>query len=339
MGNIISPDDLKPVNKVRLDYLKRHYNSVTAENQMKPSYIAPLSKPATNNWTYRFAEADNIVNAARNAEMSVVGHTLIWHRQTPAWLTTGDKAAVTANLEKYVTEVTTHFKEKIIAWDVVNEAFRDGLNSSAANGDWKECLRKENTNPPANDNGSAWNRIIGPEYIELAFLKARTADPGAMLYYNDYNLNSAEKALAVYNMVKDINERYPNVGGRKLIDGIGMQSHHHLNTNPQTMENSIILFASLGVEISITELDIIAADNNEFKLGLGSWKDSNAQQQAAHYAAMFRIFKNHSSKIRRVTFWGLDDGTSWRKENYPTLLDRDYGLKPAFYAVANPQRY
>ena len=339
MGNIVSPNDL---TNVRFNILKRHYNTVTAENHMKPSEIAPSSKPASDDWTsaYRWYDkekekevrADGIVKAVNDAGLKMHGHTLVWHQQTPQWLN-ADQATALANLKKYVTDVTKHFKGKVISWDVVNEAMKDGLSISDAV-DWKKCLRP-----------GGWN-TIGPEYIEEAFLAARKADPDAILFYNDYNLNSNTgngKPLAVFNMVQDINNRYRDVLGGLLIDGIGMQSHHHLNTTPESVEASIVLFSSLGVDITISELDIMAAKatiNNGQPNGLTNpWDDNAAQLQAEKYAAMFRIFKKHEDKISRVTFWGLDDRSSWRASSYPTLLDKDYNLKPAFYAVANPDKF
>jgi len=332
MGNVISPGDL---GTVRFSILKRHYNSATAENDMKPDAIAPGSKPADGwPWPYRYTQTDNkidkIVDAVNAAGMKMHGHTLIWHRQTPSWLTTGNRETVLANLEKYVTDVTTYFEGRVISWDVVNEAMRDGLSASDA-GNWRSCLRTD----------SPWYRAIGSDYIEKAFLAARKADPKAILFYNDYNLNSNTgngKPEAVFNMVKDINTRYPNVEGRPLIDGIGMQSHHHLNTTPQSVEVSIKSFIKLGVKIAISEMDIMASKSDDNNL-TNEWNEDAAQRQAEKYAAMFRIFKNHAGYISRVTFWGLDDGKSWRASSHPTLLDKNYGLKPAFRAVAKPDNY
>ena len=328
IGNIIrNTADFS--NPVRSGILSRHYNTVTAENDMKPIAIAPNPAPASASvtWNYRWNTADTIVDNARNAGFDVHGHTLIWHSQSPEWLANGGETY----LNKFVGDVVEHFKGRLISWDVVNEAMRDGLQPADVAGDWRNCLRLD----------ARWYQSIGPEYIEKAFLAARAADPDAMLYYNDYSLNSFQgnnKQRAVYKMVQDINERYPNVGGRKLIDGIGMQSHHHLNTTPESVEASIQLFSSLGVEIAITEMDIMAAKAGYNNL-MNNWDDSAAQLQAKKYAAMFRIFINHSSEISRVTFWGLDDGTSWRASSRPTLLNGDYSLKPAFYAVSNPQKY
>ena len=324
MGNIISPGDIN--NNVRFGYLKRHYNIVTAENHMKPSNLAPSSNPGSvsANWVYNFSTADAIVKKALDEGFQIHGHTLIWHSQSqsPSWLAAGGEAY----LNKFVTDVVTHFKGKLLSWDVVNEAFRDGLTENDAQ-DWRNCLRKDDS-----PDDSPWYKSIGPDYIEKAFLAARKADPKVKLYYNDYNLNGIGKARATYNMVSELNNKHPG-----LIDGIGMQSHHHLGTNPQTVETSIKLFASLGVEIGITEMDIIAA--NWPDLGLGTWNDNAAQLQAKQYAAMFRIFKNNYKNISRVTFWGLDDGTSWRSQARVTLLNADYTLKPAFHAVMYPNRY
>jgi endo-1,4-beta-xylanase len=328
MGNIISPSDLN--NTVRFNYLKQHYNTLTAENHMKPDNIAPSSKPADDDWNYRWTNADTIVDAAIAEGMNVVGHTLIWHSQTPSWLTTGTRVEVLGNLEKYITDVADHFKGRLISWDVVNEAMRDGLTASNAT-NWRSCLRETGT------DGSRWNVTIGPEYIEKAFLAARAADPDAKLYYNDYNLNNANKARAVYNMVNEINNNN-RVGGRLLIEGIGMQTHHHLGTDPQTVKESIELFASLGVEIAISEMDIQAAGNLPV-VGNITWGDKAKQDQAALYATLFRIFRDNAASISRVTFWGIDDGTSWRYYSHPTLLDKDYNPKPAFYAVMDPDSY
>ena len=341
IGNIVA--NRNEITTMRFDILKRHFNAATAENDMKPDYIAPQNKPAPGAvWNYRFSNADAIVNAARAAGMEMHGHTLVWHSQTPSWLTRDinnnndlDRDEVLANLQKYVTDVTTHFKGRLTTWDVANEVFRDSLQDVTASTDWKTCLRVDAPSGQSNTSFSPWNRIIGPEFIEIAFLAARDADPGVKLYYNDYNLNNPNKAQAVFNMVKDINTRHSNVGGRKLIDGIGMQSHHHIYTSPQSVEASIILFSQLGVEIAITELDIQAAGTFGDRPQI-IWGENAARLQADQYAAMFRIFKKYSNIITRVTFWGLDDGTSWRSNTHPTLLDKDYNLKPAFFAVVNP---
>jgi endo-1,4-beta-xylanase len=327
VGNIIrNTGDFS--NTTRFGILKRHYNTVTAENDMKPQYIAPNSNPGSVSavWNYQFTTADKIVNDARSAGFVVHGHTLIWHSQSPSWLADGGEDY----LNKFVDDVVKHFKGKLISWDVVNEAFRDGLTESDAV-NWKTCLRQD----------APWYQSIGADYIEKAFRAARAADPSVKLYYNDYNLNGIGKRLATYNMVKEINDKWRDNGNPGLlIDGIGMQSHHHINTDPESVKASIIKFIELGVKIDITELDIVAANGGDvYDSRLGAWNDDAARRQAAQYAAMFMVFLEYSPHITRVTFWGLDDGTSWRSANYPTLLDKNYNAKPAFEAVRNPWGY
>ena len=337
LGNVISfPRDTE---NDRFILLKRHFNTVTPENHMKPENIAPSSRPADNNWVYRWNSADDIVDTARVNGMNVVGHTLIWHSQTPSWLTTGTRTEVLGNLNKYIADVAGHFKGKLIAWDVVNEAMKESNNISASDAmNWSSCLRD-----------SGWKTNIGPDYIEKAFLAAREADPDAKRYYNDYNLNNPNKRDAVFNMVEDINGRYPKTGGRPLIEGIGMQTHHHLGTDPETVKDAIKKFALLGVEIAISEMDIQAAGDLP-KVGIVTWGDKAAQDQAVMYATLFKIFKENYQVISRVTFWGIDDDTSWidlengnlkpsNRRAYPTLLNGDYSLKPAFFAVMDPSRY
>ncbi|MDR0321955.1 MAG: endo-1,4-beta-xylanase [Treponema sp.] len=333
IGNIIRSSGSNDLGGIRFDILKHHFNSATAENDMKPDYIAPSSKGGA----YKWSDADKIVAAANEAGLAMHGHTLIWHDQTPGWMTSGSAADIMNNLKKYVTDVTTHFKDnnKVISWDVVNEAIdlTDNLNAQLEGNnwegyDWTKALRD-----------SPWNKA-GTTYIEEAFRAARAADSEAKLFYNDFNLNSLKKSRATYLMVKDINTRNPNVGGRPLIDGIGMQTHHHLNTNPATVRAAIELFVSLGVEIAVSEMDVVAADGGEISDSrLGRWDEAASQKQAELYAKLFVIFKKYSEHITRVTFWGLDDATSWRSQNHPTLLDRRYGLKPAFFAVQNPSLF
>jgi endo-1,4-beta-xylanase len=174
VGNIISPSDLN--NTTRFDILKRHYNVVTAENHMKPDQIAPAGNPGSVSaqWNYRFNDADKIIKAASDANLKVHGHTLIWHtNQSPTWLAAGGEPY----LNKFVTEVVDHFKGKLISWDVVNEAFRDGLAADDVNRGCEACLRGYD-----NPDGSPWYKSMGPDYIEKAFLAARAADPGARLY-------------------------------------------------------------------------------------------------------------------------------------------------------------
>lgn len=326
IGNAISAKDLEGI---RLELLQMHHNVVTAENAMKPgeAYSNEPGKQREFDFTDEIALVDN----ARAKGLQVVGHVLVWHQQSPEWLYQNEDGSPLSR-EEALTNMRNHIKaamesvgDKVISWDVVNEAIDDTLPTPS---DWRASLRK-----------SGWYHAIGPDFVEQAFLAAQEvidAHPeweDIKLYYNDYNDDNQNKAEAIYQMVKEINERYAEEHpGKLLIDGIGMQGHYNINTNPTNVERSIVKFSSLGVEISITELDI--TDNRD-----GTLTDKEAAAQGYLYAQLFKIFKEHKDKIARVTFWGLDDATSWRSEGYPLLFDRNLQAKNTYYAVIDPDKY
>lgn len=322
IGAAISSEDLEGV---RFDILKMHHNSVTTANAMKPDALQ------REKGVFTFDGADKLVDTAIAAGMKVHGHTLVWHQQSPDWLnTTTDAEGKTVplsreealeNLRNHITTVMEHFGNRVISWDVVNEGMNDNPSNPT---DWRKALRQ-----------SPWYQAIGEDYIEQAFLIAREVldahpDWDIKLYYNDYNEDNQNKATAIYSMVKELNENYAKTHpGKLLIDGIGMQGHHNSRTNPENVKLSLEKFISLGVEVSITELDIQSGNN--FML-----TDEEAEYQAYLYAQMFKTFKENSEHIARVTLWGIDDGTSWRSSTNPLLFDKNLQAKPAYYAVIDP---
>ncbi|MDR1400036.1 MAG: endo-1,4-beta-xylanase [Treponema sp.] len=312
IGSIASGKDL---SGLRLELLTKHFNVVTAENAMKPGELQPRKGE------FNFDAADAIVNTLLEHGIAIHGHTLAWHQQTGAWMYTSadglplSREEALENLTTHAKTIAEHFKGRVVSWDVLNEAINDGLTAETA-ADWRASLRN-----------SGWLQAIGDDYIEAVFLAAQEADPDAKLYYNDYNLNNQNKATVVYNMVKEINEKYPG-----LIDGIGMQGHYDLNTNPADVEWSIQQFISLGVEVSITELDIGAGTD-------GRLSDDASLQQALLYARLFSIFRQYKENIGRVSIWGLDDGSSWRADRSPVIFDRSFRAKPAFYAASEPDAF
>lgn len=325
IGSAISSEDLEGV---RLELLAMHHNVATAGNAMKPDAL----QPTKGNFT--FSNADSLVNAVLDEEMAVHGHVLVWHQQSPAWMNTTtnetgntvplSREEALSNLQTHIRTVMEHFEDRVIAWDVVNEAMNDNPSNPS---DWEGALRQ-----------SAWYQAIGPDYVEQAFLAAREVldenpDWDIKLYYNDYNEDNQNKAEAIYQMTKEINDRYAAANnGKLLIDGIGMQGHYNINTNPANVELSLEKFISLGVEVSITELDIQAGSNFELSEKL-------ANEQGYLYAQLFTLFKEHADHIARVTLWGLDDSTSWRAANNPLLFDKNLKAKPAYYAVIDPEGF
>lgn len=324
IGNAISAEDL---GGMRLDLLTMHHNVATAGNAMKPDALQ------REKGKFTFDAADAMVNQVLDAGMQMHGHVLVWHQQSPPWMNTttnseGNTVPLSRdealeNMRTHIKTVMEHFGDKVISWDVVNEAMNDNPNNPS---DWQGAQRK-----------SAWYQAIGPDYIEQAFLAAREVldekDWDIKLYYNDYNDDNPNKAEAIYQMVKEINDNYATTHpGKLLIDGVGMQAHYSVNTNPVNVELSLEKFISLGVEISITELDIQAGSDYQLPANL-------ANAQGYLYAQLFNIYKEHSDHIKRVTFWGLDDGTSWRSSTNPLLFDKSLQAKPAYYGVINPDQF
>ena len=319
VGNIINPTYMSG-NYFTL--LATHYNTVTCENDMKPDHLAPSSKGGS----YRWEHADNMVNKMADNGIKVHGHVLVWHSQTHSWMTTGTPEQVRENMTDHINTVLSHYKGKIFSWDVVNEAIRDGADSS----DWRDCLR----------TNSGWYRALGADYIELAFRTAREADPDILLYYNDYGLNNQKKAETVRNMVREINDKYKAEGNtRNLIDGIGMQAHYGLWLDINDVRSSLDKFIEIGVIVDITELDVETISTNSSQWGTGKNSDlsaSDAQAQAVLYAQLFGLFREYSDHITRVTMWGMDDRNSWKSIGNPCLFDAHLNPKPAFFAAANP---
>ncbi|WP_136605352.1 endo-1,4-beta-xylanase [Paenibacillus dokdonensis] len=325
IGNAISAEDLEGV---RLELLKMHHNVATAGNAMKPDALQPTKG------SFTYTAADAMVEKVLSEGMQMHGHVLVWHQQSPAWMNTtqnsqGNTVSLSReealeNLRTHIQTVMEHFGNKVISWDVVNEAMSDNPLNPA---DLKMSLRQ-----------SPWYNAIGPDYVEQAFLAAREVlddhpDWDIKLYYNDYNEDNQNKAQAIYNMVKEINDKYALTHhGKRLIDGVGMQGHYNVNTNPENVKLSLEKFISLGVEVSISELDIQAGSNYQI-----TEKLANAQGYV--YAQLMNIFKEHAANISRITFWGMDDNTSWRASSNPLLFDKSLQAKPAYYGVIDPDKF
>lgn len=318
--------------------LKRHFNSIVTENEMKFESL----QPEPNQFT--FETADAMIKFARDNGMATRGHALIWHRQTPDWVfqnEQGERASpeeLRQRMRDHIFTVMQHFKGKVDAWDVVNEAIMD---DGSMRTDQEE----------SDDQKSAFYGILGEAYIEEAFRLAREADPDAKLFYNDYYNYIPARRDAIYNMVKNLQEK------GVPIDGVGLQAH--LNTEPSTnpehqsyhqtienLEKAIQMYASLGLEVHITELDVsvyIGGNKYEQKDFYTSETFSNELQakQAQRYKELFAMFRRNSDAITSVTFWGIADDNTWLSEfdsgrqDFPMLFDINHQPKPAFNAVVD----
>jgi len=385
IGNIMSPCDGITMNCLTdafqsTEFFKKHYNVVTLENHMKPNYMMPASNTTTT--ATGFVRADSVVTWANTNNIDVIGHTLVWHSQSPDWLNGGQgkqpltRQAAKANMKTYIDRVAGHYAGKVTTWDVVNEAFMNIGECFEEKEDWRDALRsspchKASLNLDVNDHTSnqfsPWydayynngNLAAGEhasDYIYDAFVLTRLADPGAQLYYNDFNEEFPLKAAAIAQMVVQLNEKWktdpqnPNPSSnRLLIEGIGMQSHYYCGTMGTDIKGTydfnniraaVELFASTGARISITELDIPA----------GSWSSADTYNkvkltpedelnQAEKYAELMKLYLEYKDHIDRITFWGMSDGVSWRASGMPLLFDNSFKPKMAYHAVMNPDEY
>jgi endo-1,4-beta-xylanase len=203
--------------------LKREFNSVTAENEMKWDATEP------SRGSFNYSSGDRILAQAQANGQMVRGHALAWHSQMPGWAQQLSGSTLRSAMLNHITQVATHYRGKIHSWDVVNEAFAD---------DGRGSRRDSSLQRTGND------------WIEASFRAARAADPGAKLCYNDYNTDGVNaKSTAVYNMVVDFKAR------GVPIDCVGFQSHL-TNSAPGDYQANLQRFANLGVDVQITELDI-----------------------------------------------------------------------------------
>lgn len=309
-------------------------------NSISPAYVLkwPAIHPEIDR--YDFDAADRYVEFGQANHMFIVGHTLIWHSQTPEWVFLDRKGnrigrrQLLRRMRDYIHTVVGRYKGRINGWDVVNEALDSDGN-----------LRQ-----------SPWLKIIGEDYIAKAFKYAHEADPGAELYYNDYELEDEGKRRGAMELIKKLKAK----GVR--IAAMGLQNHDSLDWPSLEDEDATIsAFAGLGIKVNITELDVdvlpratksqgadVAAtagprpELNPYADGL---PDSVQQALAKRYADLFGLFLKHRGVVTRVTFWGVADGDSWLnnwpvrgRTSYPLLFDREGRPKPAYQAVMDVAR-
>jgi endo-1,4-beta-xylanase len=301
------------------DFIKKHFNILAAENAMKPGLLAKRAEGR-----YDFSQADDIVNFGVANGMKVRGHTLCWHQQMPGWYFTEagkdvGRDVLLARMDKYITDVMTHFKGRVYAWDVVNEAF--------VFGEPNEAIDQNNMRM------NAFRRIIGPDYLEYAFKFAAKADPSALLFYNDYETQNSGKLEAILKMVKEFKRK-----GIK-IDGIGHQAHCTVaHPSIESLEYAIDEIAKLGLTQEITELDI-ALNSNIMDSLVSEASPALLAKQAERYAQFFDLFVRKKKEISAVVMWGINDSASWMRYwprprfEAPLMFDDQSLPKPAFWRV------
>ena len=334
IGNIMEPGVLNDSGTVEM--FLHHYNSVTPENSMKPVHVAP------RRGEWNLSGPDSLVDWAQENSIRLHGHTLVWHSQSAGWLTadgTGNALTRTEareNMEYFINYYAGRYAGRITSWDVVNEAFTDGVSDNASGTDWRKHLRSNSPWHIAYSNGIDEAAGECPsDYIYDAFVFTRLADPSAALYYNDFNEESRGKREVIASMTEELNERWRddprnNDSGRLLIEGLGMQAHYWTNwLDPNDVRDTIIRFAQTGARVAITELDLPLGQWNSF----GERNDTNLERQATLYRELFSIFVELSEHIDSVTLWGRADHQSWRAQGFPLLFDGNLDPKPAFWAI------
>ena len=306
--------------------INAQFNSISPENILKWESIHPRADG------YAFEGPDQYVKFGEDRQMLLVGHTLVWHSQTPRWVFQGangrelqgtnaaDRDLLLQRMRDHIQTVVGRYKGRIKIWDVVNEA----LNEDGT-------LRQ-----------SPWMRIIGEDYIAKAFQYAHEADPDAVLRYNDYSLENEPKRNGAIALIKKLQAQ------GAPVTSIGLQGHCNLSFPTVAQEDATIAaFASLNLQLMITELDIDCSQGGQrttsadvaaqaqrgANSAAGTLSDALQQQLAKRYSDLFGVFLKYKKNIKLVTFWGVTDADSWRRNGNPLLFDRTGRPKPAFDAV------
>ena len=314
--NVSNPDQIA--------LIKKEFNSITAENDMKPGEIHP--KEGVWNWE----RADKIANFCRENGIKLRGHCLCWHSQFADWMFTDKKGKPVKKevfyerLREHIHTVVNRYKDIVYAWDVVNEAMAD---------DGRSWPGREQS--PYRQ--SRHFQLCGDEFIAKAFQFAREADPNALLFYNDYSCVDEGKRERIYNMVKKMKD------AGVPIDGIGMQGHYNISfPSEEQLEKAIVRFKELVNHIHITELDLRM--NQEMGGQLQGFSRGEAKPipaymntlQTDQYARLFKVFRKHKDVIDCVTFWNLGDRDSWLGvNNHPLPFDENYRPKACYRAIRN----
>jgi len=287
-----------------VETLKTEFNMLTPENEAKLCSVQPQQGK------FDFSGLDKLVDFAEQNHMQVRGHTLVWYQCVPGWLATGKftRDEAIKLLHDHISTEVGRYKGRIAYWDVVNEAIADNGRG----------LRD-----------TPWRRLIGDDYIEMAFKFAHEADPDALLFYNDFSAEDMNtKSNTVYAMVKDLVDR------GVPINGVGFQSHFTVGEmNTDAIDQNMKRLSELGLQVQITEMDDRYPVNST---------DAILQPQAGDYRRLLETCLANKNCTAFVT-WGVNDLYTWLRDSglgfyenksvKPLLFDDDYQPKPAYYAV------
>ena len=349
--------------------VKEQFNQISPENDLKWQLIHPQPGPDG----YDFGPADAYVNFGLSNHMYIVGHTLVWHGETPNWVFAGTNPPPAV----MSTPGMMNAPPRAAATNMIGtntpgrgrygRGFRGGFGRGFFyNG--PRCSREELlqrmhdhiftvvgrykgkvkvwdvVNEAVADQGtnllrnSLWLQIIGPDFIAKAFEYAHEADPHAILRYNDFGLENPTKRHKFITLIKSLQAQHVPVMA------IGTQTHVSVSSPGFEQEDQALTeLETLGLPIHITELDVNGArggqgDNgadiaNNGETTQGGLVENAGQRLASEYATLFKVFVKHHKHVKVVTFWGVNDAVSWRANGKPLLFDGNDQPKPAFDAV------
>jgi endo-1,4-beta-xylanase len=305
--NVLKDEKLKNITE-------ENFNSITATNDMKMYSIA------AEEGQYNWENADSLVAFCERNDQRLFGHTLVWHYGLPQWIvdkgTLEGSAWVDSFLQSYITRVVSRYKGKVAAWDVVNEAFESG------GGNLRETF---------------WYQHLGKEYIAKAFQYAHAADPEAELFYNDFNIErDTAKLHAVLKMIETLQS------ADIPITGLGFQMHLRMDIPDEEIGYALKTAAATGLQIHISELDIIFNKHNDSPGGglqeYARFTPEMDKAQAEKYKTLVMLYRKHVPKDQQygITFWDFTDRDTWIKdffniEDWPTVYDEELNPKGAYY--------
>lgn len=286
--------------------IEQQFSQLSAENIMKPSYLHPEEA------RYFFDDADELVDYALSEGKTVHGHTLLWHTQAPQWMENfeGTKQDWLDMVTDHVTTIVSHYDERIVSWDVVNEVISDNESETYRDSFLYQAMDKD--------------------FIAQAYTVARAADADSDLYYNDYNISGVPgKRARMLTMVDEL------IANEVPIDGIGFQMHINIHwPSACEIETAFSEVVSRGLKVKITELDIAV---NPDEVTMANLSDELAQRQREKYREVVSIYRKTVPENLRggITVWGLNDSDSWlrgylMRDDWPLLFNDDYSPKPAY---------
>jgi endo-1,4-beta-xylanase len=344
--------------------VKAQFNQISPENDLKWALIHPRA----GREGYEFDPADAYVNFGLSNHMYIVGHTLVWHGQTPSWVFQGTNlpSAGMTNTSPSSLAFTNRPGTNEFGGRRFGRGFGGGFSGFNMNGPHasrEELLQRMHdhiftvvgrykgkikvwdvVNEAIADGGtnllrnSPWSQIIGPDFIAKAFEYAHEADPDAILRYNDYSLENPEKRAKLITLIKSLQAQYVPVMA------IGSQTHVSVSSPSfEAEDRALTELETLGLPIHITEFDVNGAQGGQRDFGAdisanastmqGGLVDDASQRLANQYSNLFKVFMKHSKSVKVVTLWGVNDAVSWRANGKPLLFDGNDQPKPAFDAV------